>query len=142
MGFYGYEPNVSPMSLIGVCKLKMLEWREREHRDDDDNALQDVDILNALKQCGLLKYFMAQCMRKLVALLEMIMGMWDINDQALDVGPHIFKLEIKDIYFLTELSKRGDPLVLGSHREIDFSIEDYIAEYCREGTHKVSGKIP
>ena len=75
MRFYGCEPNVSPMSLTGICKLKMFEWREREHGDDDDNALQDVDILNALKQCGLLKYFMTRCMRKKVALLEMIVGM-------------------------------------------------------------------
>ncbi len=37
MGAYGCEPNVSPMSLKGVCKHKMLEWREREHRDDDEN---------------------------------------------------------------------------------------------------------
>ncbi len=83
-----------------------------------------MDILNALKQCGLLKYFMTQCMRKQVALLEMIVGMWDINDQAFHVGPHILKLELEDIYFLTGLSKRGEPLVLGSHRETEFSTED------------------
>ena len=59
----------------------------------------------ALKHCGLLKYFMTQCMRKHVALLEMIVGMWDVNDEAFHVGPHILKLELEDIYFLTRLSK-------------------------------------
>ena len=32
--------------------------------------------------------------------------------------------------------------MLGSHRETKFSTEDYIVEYCRAGTRKVSGKIP
>jgi hypothetical protein len=36
---------------------KMLEWREREHEDDDFLALNDPYIINALRQCGLLIFF-------------------------------------------------------------------------------------
>ena len=139
---YGLMTNASFMSIVGVSKIKMVEWREREHGDDDDVALQDVNTLLELKQCGLLKYFMTQCMRKQTALLDLIVHMWDVNDQAFHVGPHMLRLELEDIYFLTGLSKRGAPLVLSSPRPSEYSTEDYIDTFCREGTRKVSGKIP
>ena len=94
---YECEPNVTSMSLTGVCTSKMLEWHEREYEDDDDLTLQDYDTMVALKCCGLLKYFMTQCMRKQVALLEFIVSMWGVNDQSFHVGPHILKIELKAI---------------------------------------------
>jgi hypothetical protein len=42
---------------------KMLEWREREHEEDDLMALNDPGTMNSLRQCGLLKFFKVQGMR-------------------------------------------------------------------------------
>ena len=33
-------------------------------------------------------------------------------------------------------------MIFSSHRDSEFSTEDYIEEFCRERTRKVSGKIP
>jgi hypothetical protein len=134
--------NALFMSMTGVLQRKMIEWREREHGDDDQAALQDVNTVRALMRCGLLKYFMTQCMRKQTALLNLIVGMWNVDDQAFHVGPHVLRLELEDIYFLTGLSKRGAPLILSSPRPSEYSTEDYVDTFCREGTRKVSGKIP
>jgi hypothetical protein len=42
----------------------MIEWKEREHEFDDMAALQDPQVREALRNCGLLKYFKLQNMRK------------------------------------------------------------------------------
>ena len=81
-------------------------------------------------------------MQKQLHLLELIVSMWDVKDQAFQVGTHILKIEMEDIYFLISLSKRGEELVFSSHQMSELSTEDYIEEICQAGTHKVSGKIP
>ena len=63
--------------------------------------LHDPNTIEALRNCGLLKYFKTQGMRKHVLLLEHLIGMWDDNDQVFHVGPHNLSLEIEDVYFLT-----------------------------------------
>ena len=49
---------------------------------------------------------------------------------------------MEDIYFLTGIFKRGEDIIFSSHRDSEFSMEDYIEEFCRIGTCKVSGNIP
>jgi len=41
----------------------VIEWREREHEDDDDAILSDIVAVNALLQCGLLKFFKVPYMK-------------------------------------------------------------------------------
>jgi hypothetical protein len=33
----------------GILVAKMLEWREREHEDDDEMDLNDPDTINSLR---------------------------------------------------------------------------------------------
>ena len=68
-------------------------------------------------------------MRKQIHLLELIVSMWDVNDQAFRVGPYVLKIEIEDIYFLISLSKRGEDVIFSSHMDSEFSTEDYIEEF-------------
>ena len=60
----------------------MLEWREREHGQNDEESMDGLDTILALMNYGLLKFFKTQCMRKKVHLLEQILSMWDVNDQV------------------------------------------------------------
>jgi hypothetical protein len=50
----------------------MIEWKECEHEFDDIASLQDPQARVALRNCGLLKYFKLQNMRKEVLLLEIL----------------------------------------------------------------------
>ena len=45
------------------------------------------------------------------------------------VGVHILPIEIKDIYFLTDLSMRGSPVVLSRARGGEVSLDDIIAHW-------------
>jgi hypothetical protein len=51
-----------------ICRfyleLAMIEWKEREHEFDDIVTLQDPQERATLRNCGLLKYFKLQNMRK------------------------------------------------------------------------------
>jgi hypothetical protein len=45
------------------------------------------------------------------------------------------------VYFLTDLSKGGAPVVLFGQREILVPIEDYLENYCVPGSRLVGGRI-
>jgi hypothetical protein len=79
----------------------MLEWREREHEEEDYFARNDPGTVMALRQCGLLKFFKIQGMRAQLRLLEYLVHMWDVNEKEFHVGAHTITIDIKDIYFLT-----------------------------------------
>ena len=55
----------------------VLEWREREHEDMDQEALQDSPTVNVLRQSGLLKFFYTLPMQANVRLLEFLINYWD-----------------------------------------------------------------
>jgi len=64
----------------------MLEWREREHEEEDFIVGNDPKIVMALQECGLLKLFNVQGLRAQLALLEHLVQMWDVNEQVFHVG--------------------------------------------------------
>jgi len=51
------------MALAGEKLLKMMDWKEREHKDFDTQALNDPNYLEALRACGLLKFFLTPGMQ-------------------------------------------------------------------------------
>jgi hypothetical protein len=59
----------------------MIEWKECKHEFDDIASLQDPQVRETLHNCGLLKYFKLQNMRKEVLLLEYLIGLWDDGEK-------------------------------------------------------------
>ena len=55
----------------------VIGWREREHEGADNEALNDLDTVNILRQCGLLKHFQISSMRSETLLLQLLIGYWD-----------------------------------------------------------------
>jgi hypothetical protein len=97
--------------LCSLCRLiainMVLEWREREHEEDNANAENHPPTIAALRDYGLLKYFRISGMRAQVRLLEFLVRMWDPDQQVFNVGAHTLSIDIEDIYFLTGLSRHG-----------------------------------
>jgi hypothetical protein len=48
----------------------------------------------------------------------------------------------EDIYFLTDLSRRGEPVNLRTFPPGPYNIEDYIEMYYEAGTEKVGSQVP
>ena len=83
----------------------MVNWKERQHDDDDALAVRDADCIASLRDSGLLKFFCAPSMLSHARLLEYILRMWNPEHQYFEVGPHIVTVEVEDIYFLTGMSR-------------------------------------
>jgi hypothetical protein len=96
----------------GILIAKMLEWREREHEDNDAMDLNDMGTINFLRQCGLLKLFKIQGMRSQLRLSEYLVHPWDVDQQVFHVGVHVIFLDNKYIYLLMSLSFRGVQMAL------------------------------
>ena len=95
----------------------------------------------ALQECGLLKLFKIQGMRAQLRLLEYLVHMWDVNENVFHVGAHTLTIDIKDIYFLTRLSRSGSRVTLIGSRGGGDPMNHYINAHCVPGTQKHSGEV-
>jgi hypothetical protein len=100
------------MMFCRVLIANMLEWKEREHENDDMVALHDPQARASAPKLWFVEIFKIQNMRKEVLLLEHLIGLWDADEQVFRVGSHSLEIDIEDVYFLTGLSKRGAPIIL------------------------------
>ena len=82
----------------------VLEWREREHEDMDQDALQISPTVNDLRQSGLLKFFCTSPMRSNVRLLKFLINYWDDDLGMFDLQGESLEITSVDIYFISGLS--------------------------------------
>lgn len=86
----------------------MVGWKEWEHDDVNTQALNDPNSLEALRACGLLKFFLTLGMQAQPKLLQYLISLWDINQKMFVICDHELELETSDIYFIIALSLRGE----------------------------------
>ena len=80
--------------LLGVKVV--LEWREREHEDMDQEALQSAPTVHALWMSGLLKFFCTSPMRANVCLLEFMINYWDHDLGMFDLQGETLEITFED----------------------------------------------
>ena len=120
----------------------VVTWRECENEEEDMLALHDPVTVNALRNCGLLKFFHISSMRQRINLLQYLLDAWDPTSQVFQIRGKSILLTIVDIYFLTGLSRQGAPISLSGLSRGGESVRDYIRRYCREGSQpSKDGKI-
>ena len=90
----------------------MVIWKECEHEIANFQVVKDPATIEALHNCGLLKYFRVLGMKAYIRLLEYIIEMWDPSQQHFVFRTDTLTIDIEDIYFLTGLSQRGRHMVL------------------------------
>ena len=59
-----------------------ITWREREHTTIDNEVMNDQNALDALRGCGLLKFFKMLNMKSNTCLLELLIHYWSVEDGA------------------------------------------------------------
>jgi len=70
----------------------------------DDEVTNDLDALDALWGCGLLKFFKLPNMKANTRLLEMLIDYWSVDDDSFMIDQMPLKIEVDDIYFITGFS--------------------------------------
>ena len=97
----------------------VLEWREQEHEDMDQEALQDAPTVNVLHQSGLLNFFCTSPMRENVRLLEFLIKYWDHDLGMFDLQGESLEITSEDVYFIAIcwFITMGSSGELGRHRK-------------------------
>ena len=57
----------------------VVEWKEQEHDAVDALATGDEGCMNALRDCGLKKFFLTSYLRAQPELLQFIVDAWDVD---------------------------------------------------------------
>lgn len=123
------------MGFAGKTSWKMVDWKECEHEDIDTQVMADPNYLNDLRNCGLLKFFLTPNLR------WYLISLWDVNQDVFMIRDQELELETSDIYFITGLSQRGEPVNLYGSRPIGASVIMLLAEHCLEALKLKSDKI-
>ena len=85
--------------------LKMpVTWHEREHAEVENEVMNSLEALDALRGCGFLKFFKLPNMKANMRLLEMLIDYWDVDEEAFMIDQMPLRVEVEDIYFITGLS--------------------------------------
>jgi hypothetical protein len=70
-----------------------------------------------------------------------MIGLWNVVEQGFQIGTHLLIVELEDVYFLTDLSKRGTLIVLSRKRELLVPVDEYLTNHCVPGARLVGGRI-
>jgi hypothetical protein len=71
---------------------------------------EDPNAMATLMQCGLLKFFLCPFMWAQPRLLNALVDYWHPNTEAFMLEGQSLVPMVEDIYFLTGLSRRGEPV--------------------------------
>lgn len=80
-------------------------WQECAHDNDDIEEFADAGYWNALRGCGLLKFFLTPFLRAQPDLLEFLIRAWNPEDEKFIIRGRDIEFDSQDIYFLTGLSR-------------------------------------
>jgi hypothetical protein len=98
-------------------------------------------LLSVLAQCGFLKYFQCPLMRAQPRLLNALVDYWHPDAKAFMLEGQLLTPTTEDIYFLTGLSRRGDPVNLRTFPPGPHNIAELIGLHCEVGTDKVGSQV-
>ena len=79
----------------------VIEWKEREHSEEDEMEMGNEQCMDSLWNCGLKKFFLTPCLRAQPKLLQYLISIWDENEQNFRLRDQVLELEVSDVYFIT-----------------------------------------
>jgi hypothetical protein len=119
-----------------------VHWREREHEEVSELVGEDPNDVATLMQCGLLKFFLCPFMRAQPRLLNALVDYWHPDAEAFMLEGHSLVPMTEDIYFLTGLSRRGEPINFQTFPSGPHNIVELIGLYFLADTDHSSSQVP
>ena len=116
----------------------VIEWKEREHSEEDKLAMENERCMEALRDCGVKKIFMTPCLRAQPELLQYLISIWDEDQEKFTLRDQELEIDFSNSYFIIGLSQRGDTPVLTSTRPTMENMSMVINMVC-PGAQKGSG---
>lgn len=122
--------------LQDISTTMVLEWKEWDHE-----AAQYPKFINALRNCGLLKFFRTTGLRAQIDLLLYLISLWDVDWELFIIKDQELVLEEIDIYFITRLSRRGERVQLFGSRPTGESTSTLVKRYFLGSSMTGGGKV-
>jgi hypothetical protein len=98
-------------------------------------------VTTTLTQCGLLKFYQCPFIRAQSRLLNALIDYWHLDAKAFMLEHQSLNPMIEDIYFLTGLSQRGDPINFYTFPSGPHNIVELIGLYCDARTNKIGTQV-
>ena len=120
----------------------IIEWKEREHSEEDELAMENERVMEALRNCCLKKLFLTPCLQAQPELLQYLISIWDENQEKFILRDQELEIEVSDVYFIIGLSQRGvAPILTGTRpcMENMTMVIDRVCPGARKGSD--SGKV-
>ena len=118
-----------------------VQWRERKHEAANELVAADPNVVAVLTQCGLLNIFLCPFMHTQPRLLNALVDYWHPDAEAFMLEGQSLVPTTEDIYFLTGLSRRGEPVNFHTFPSGPHNIAELIGIHCEAGTHKVGTQV-
>ena len=81
---------------ILMCRM-VLEWREREHGDVKEAVCSDLMAQEALRACGIYRFWCLGSLRAKPRLLQMPVDYWDPDSESFHIDGMSLNIEVEDI---------------------------------------------
>ena len=82
----------------------VLEWREREHGDVEEDVQGNLMAQRALRARGLYMFWCLGSLRAKPRLLQLLVDYWDLESETFQIDGMLLSIEVEDIYFNIGLS--------------------------------------
>jgi hypothetical protein len=119
-----------------------VQWREREYEAANELVAADPNVVAVPTQCGLVRFFLCPFMRAQPRLLNALVDYWHPNAEAFMLEGQSLVPTTEDIYFLTGLSRRGEPVNFQTFPAGPSKVSELIEEYCEAGTDHRTSSVP
>jgi hypothetical protein len=152
--FHLYKPRVPPRVMkkqmerridppLPCCVGRMyVQWREREHKASNELVAADPNVVAVLMQYSLLKFFLCPFMHAQPRLLNALIDYRHPDAEAFMLEGQSLVPTTEDIYFLTGLSRRGEPVNFQTFPAGPSKVSELIVEYCEAGTDCRGSLVP
>jgi len=77
-----------------------------------------------------------------IRFLNLLIDYWHPDAEAFILDGKALTITVEDIYFITDLSRRGKVANFKTHRGCGLTINEYIVAYCEDGSETVVMQIP
>ena len=90
-----------------MCRM-VLEWREHEHSDVEEDVQANLMAQKTLRVFGLYKFWRLGILRENPRLLPLLVNYRDLDSETFQLDGMPLSLKVEDIYFIIGLSRRGE----------------------------------
>ena len=97
----GYTRKMPPNPRTYVAVLKIVAYRAANKED----VQADLMDQQALRACGLYKFWCLGNLRAKPRLLQLLVDYWDPESETFKIDGMSLSIEVEDIYFITGLSR-------------------------------------